>query len=131
MAESGSELAPNFVPILWISQNCPNRGYSQYIGSWLIFGFLGNNLQLGVLKAITICSNSSSLISIFCNLLSRASNRRRIVLNFSPHAQFTALDFETRNGTMFDLFFCYTDYCPGHCDLVLGAIIIGVKFALV
>ena len=31
MAKSGSEIAPNFVPILWISQLCPNRCYSQCI----------------------------------------------------------------------------------------------------
>jgi hypothetical protein len=39
MAKSGSEAATNFVPILWISQYCPNRDYSQYIGTWLILGF--------------------------------------------------------------------------------------------
>jgi len=31
MAESGSQTAPNFIPIIWISQSCPNRGYSQYV----------------------------------------------------------------------------------------------------
>jgi len=31
MANSGSLIAPYFVPILWISQPCPNRGYSQSI----------------------------------------------------------------------------------------------------
>ena len=39
MAESGSQIALKFVPILWISQPCPNRGYSQYICSQLIYGF--------------------------------------------------------------------------------------------
>ena len=39
MANSSSEIAPNFVQILWISQSCPNRGYSQWITTRLIFGF--------------------------------------------------------------------------------------------
>jgi hypothetical protein len=33
VAKSGSEIAPNFVPILWILQPCPNRGLSQYINT--------------------------------------------------------------------------------------------------
>ena len=40
MASSGFEIAPNFVPILWISKLCPYRGYSQLITSWVKFGFL-------------------------------------------------------------------------------------------
>ena len=31
VTESGTQIAPKFVPILWISQHCPNRGYSQLI----------------------------------------------------------------------------------------------------
>jgi hypothetical protein len=40
MANSGSEIAPNFASILWISQCCPYSGYSQYIATGVIFGFL-------------------------------------------------------------------------------------------
>jgi hypothetical protein len=29
MANYGFEIEPNFVPILWISQRCPNLMYSQ------------------------------------------------------------------------------------------------------
>jgi hypothetical protein len=32
-ANSSSEIAPNLVPILWISQRCPNLVYSQLITS--------------------------------------------------------------------------------------------------
>jgi hypothetical protein len=39
MAESGSQIARNFVSIIWISQPCPNRGYFQYIAIRVIFGF--------------------------------------------------------------------------------------------
>ena len=39
MANSGSEIVPNFVPILWISQPCPNRGYSQSITTCVILAF--------------------------------------------------------------------------------------------
>ena len=33
MAESGSQIASNFGPILWISKPCPSRGYSHLITS--------------------------------------------------------------------------------------------------
>jgi hypothetical protein len=41
VAKSGSEIAPNLVPILWISQTGRNRGYSQLIHNRLLFGFGG------------------------------------------------------------------------------------------
>jgi hypothetical protein len=40
MAKSGSEIARNIIPILWISQRCLNRGLSQCIPTRVIFGFL-------------------------------------------------------------------------------------------
>jgi len=40
MAKSGSEVATNFVPILHISQLYPNFVYSQYISTFVMFGFL-------------------------------------------------------------------------------------------
>jgi hypothetical protein len=39
MAEFSSQIAPNFVLILWISQTGLDRGYSQLINTWVIFGF--------------------------------------------------------------------------------------------
>jgi hypothetical protein len=40
IVEFGPRIAPNLVPILWISQPCLNRGYSQMYHYRLIFGFL-------------------------------------------------------------------------------------------
>jgi hypothetical protein len=40
MANPNSENVPKFVLIPWISQTGLDRGYSQYIASGVIFGFL-------------------------------------------------------------------------------------------
>jgi hypothetical protein len=66
---------------------------------------------------------------IFCKLASRASNHRRIIFMFPPHAYFTALDFEARAGTVFDLFFSQAGYASGHGDSILRLIILSIKFA--
>jgi hypothetical protein len=45
MAKSGSKIARNLIPILWISQAGLDRGYSQCTSTWPKIVMLARNLQ--------------------------------------------------------------------------------------
>jgi hypothetical protein len=61
MAEFSSQIAPNFVSILWISQTGLDRGYSQYIKGWqrkrptTIYGVC-HNLQKSIIPFVELAN---------------------------------------------------------------------------
>jgi hypothetical protein len=67
MAEFSSQIAPNFVLILWISQPCPNRGYSQCIYNLSNFVLLANICNFTVKEATATCSGFIELSKLSIN----------------------------------------------------------------
>jgi len=63
MANSTSEIVPIFVPILWISKDGLDRGYSQFISICVIFGFPARYMSYFFLWLYTACSDLISFQS--------------------------------------------------------------------
>ena len=90
VAESGSQIASYSLPILWISQTCPNRGYSQYITCFrtLLYYWL-NAIDLGIdshklfLKFLFQLTRSGSPFSV-SHLISLLIFHLCLILYFPP-----------------------------------------------
>ena len=78
MAKSGSEVATNFVPILYISQLYPNFVYSQLITAVVIFSFcyrisvkIASSLYHKILYSTSLIQTHIYGISISLNVIGK------------------------------------------------------------